>query len=191
MKKGLKISSTTTRGKLPDKKYDIIYADPPWDYGGQTQYNGSKPWYTNSVEEHYPTMKINDLKDLDVASLAADDCLLFLWATSPHLSHAIEVAKIWGFDWATVAFVWHKQRPNAGFYTMSECELCLVFKKGRIPKPRGSRNTRQFLSEKLGQHSAKPEEVRKRIDAMFPTQSKIELFARKRTDGWDTWGDEV
>lgn len=78
-----------------------------------------------------------------------------------------------------------------GSYTMSQCELCLVFKRGRIPKPRGARNVRQFLSEERREHSQKPEEIRKRIEEMFPTQNKIELFARQNVEGWKCIGNDI
>ena len=96
-----------------------------------------------------------------------------------------------GFSWATVAFVWNKLRTNPGFYTLSQCELCLVFKRGRIPQPRGARNVRQYLEAERGVHSAKPDEVRVRIAEMFPDQSKIELFARTHHPGWHAWGLEA
>lgn len=175
------------------KRYQIIYADPPWSYR-QEQINfqsydkGKK--YKNSVLEHYDTMTNEDIKMLPVAQLADDDCLLFLWATSPNLDLALETGKAWGFEYKTVAFVWDKQRTNYGFYTLSQVEFCLVFKKGRIPK-KAVNNIKQFLSEKVGKHSAKPEAVRKRIETMFPTQNKIELFAREKVDGWNVWGNEV
>ena len=120
-----------------------------------------------------------------------EDCLLFMWATSPHLDQAIELLKAWGFSWATVGFVWDKQKVNPGFYTMSQVELCLIGKRGKIPKPRGARNIRQLVSEMRGKHSAKPAEVRKRIEEMFPEQNKIELFAREAPEGWDVHGNEV
>ena len=72
---------------------------------------------------------------------------------------------------------------NPGFYTMSQCELCLVFRRGRIPTPRGARNERQLVRAERGPHSAKPEEVRRRIERMFPEQRKIELFARREVPG--------
>lgn len=175
------------------KKYQIIYADPPWAYK-QKQINfqsydkGKK--YENDVTEHYDTMTNKEIKEMSVPGLADEDCLLFLWATSPNLDLAIEVGKAWGFEYKTVAFVWDKQRTNYGFYTLSQCELCLVFKKGRIPK-KSANNIRQFISEKSGKHSAKPLEVRRRIEEMFPTHNKIELFAREKTEGWDVWGNEV
>lgn len=133
-------------------------------------------------------MTLADLRELPVERIAAGDCLLFLWATSPHLDQAIELGKAWGFAWATVAFVWDKVRVNPGFYTMSQCELCLVFRRGRIPLPRGARNERQLLRERRGRHSEKPDEARRRIERMFPTQRKIELFARTSTPGWAAWG---
>jgi N6-adenosine-specific RNA methylase IME4 len=114
-----------------------------------------------------------------------------MWATSPNLDQAIELLKAWGFTYSTVGFVWEKRAINPGAYTMSSVELCLIGKKGNIPKPRGARNVRQFISELRTSHSTKPEEVRKRIEAMFPQSSKLELFARKKTDGWAVWGNEV
>ena len=135
-----------------------------------------------------PTVTLRDLQGLAVEGLAAADCLLFLWATSPHLDQAIALGKAWGFAWATVAFVWDKERVNPGHYTLSQCELCLVFKRGKIPQPRGARDVRQLVVERRGPHSAKPAAVRRRIEAMFPTQRKLELFARERVTGWDAWG---
>ena len=175
---------------LPTSCYEIIYADPPWDYKGQLQHAGVGSEDTGGAVRHYPTVVLDDLMKLDVPSIAADDSLLFLWATSPHLDQAIELGKVWGFAWATVAFVWDKVRVNPGFYTMSQCELCLVFKRGKIPRPRGIRNARQLVTVKRGPHSAKPEEVRRRIEAMFPSQRKVELFARCRMSGWEPWGLE-
>tara|TARA_R110000824_G_scaffold136888_13_gene300858 strand:- start:2025 stop:2573 length:549 start_codon:yes stop_codon:yes gene_type:complete len=171
--------------------YDIIYADPPWDYKGQSQHNGKGGKSSGGALSHYNTLTLKGLKELGVPSLCANDCLLFMWATSPHLDQAIELMKHWGFKWATIGFVWNKCRVNPGFYTMSQCELCLIGKKGRIPKPRGARNIRQLVNHPRMKHSQKPEEVRLRIDQMFPTQKKIELFAREKTQGWDSWGEEI
>ena len=176
---------------LPDRRFGIIYADPPWDYRGQLQHAGAGSGDTGGAVRHYPTVGLSDLKKLDVAGIAEDDCLLFMWATNPHLDQAIELGRAWDFQWATVAFVWDKERVNPGFYTLSQCELCLVFKRGRIPAPRGARNVRQLVRSRRGSHSEKPEEVRRRIEEMFPTQTKIELFARRKVDGWAGWGLDV
>lgn len=177
--------------ELPLRRYEVIYADPPWDYKGQLQHAGPGSEDTGGAERHYGTLTLAQLGRLPVASIAADDCLLFLWSTSPHLDQAIALGKAWGFAWATVAFVWDKERVNPGFYTLSQCELCLVFKRGRIPRPRGARDVRQLVRAERGPHSAKPEEVRRRIEAMFPTQARIELFARRAAPGWDAWGAEA
>lgn len=172
-------------------KYQIIYADPPWDYKGQKQHNGKGGVNTGGALTHYPTMTLNELKLLRVKDVADDDCLLFMWTSSPHLDQAIDLLKSWEFKYATVGFVWDKQKVNPGFYTMSQCELCLIGKRGRIPSPRGARNIRQFVSVERGAHSAKPEEVRHRIEQMFPIQSKLELFARTTSPQWDCFGNEV
>ena len=176
---------------LPQDQFDIIYADPPWDYKGQLQHAGAGSGDTGGATRHYPTVTLDRLKKLAVSDIAADNCLLFMWATNPHLDQAIDLGKAWGFAWATVAFVWDKVRVNPGFYTMSQCEMCLVFKRGKIPSPRGARNVRQFLSVKRSAHSEKPAEVRTRIERMFPKLKKVELFARQWAEGWHAWGLEV
>jgi len=176
---------------LPPKKYNIIYSDPPWDYKGQLQHNGAGGRDTGGAIRHYPTVTTTEMKTWKIVDIAADDCLLFMWSSSPHLDQAIDLGKAWGFCWGTVAFVWDKRKPNPGYYTMSQCELCLVFKRGKIPQPRGDRTVRQLLSATREYHSKKPSEIRHRIELMFPTQNKIELFARDKTEGWDCWGNEV
>lgn len=186
---------------LPDKKYQVIYADPPWDYGGKMQYDKTtiknenigfkKKIFISSAAFQYPTLKINQLKQLDVNSIAADDCILFLWTTGPQLANAVELGEAWGFEYKTVAFVWDKMIHNPGRYTLSQTEFVLAFKKGKFPTPRGARNIRQLLSVHRGKHSEKPVEVIDGITKMFPSQNKIELFARKNYIGWDNWGLEI
>ena len=186
---------------LPDKKYAIIYADPPWDYGGKMQYDKSsiktenvdfkKNIFISSASFKYPTLKLSELKELNVASICEDDALLFMWTTGPQFANSIELGKHWGFEYKTVAFVWDKQVHNPGRYTLSETEFCIVFKKGKIPSPRGARNIRQLVSHPRGKHSEKPQAVIEGITKMFPQQKKIELFARKTYEGWDNWGLEI
>ena len=136
-------------------------------------------------------MSLQDIKDLPVQDGCNEDALLFMWTSSPHLPQALSVMEAWGFKYATIAFVWDKQKVNPGSYTMSQVELCLVGKRGKIPQPRGTRNERQFLSEMRGRHSEKPSEVRDRIARMFPEQPKLEMFARQKTPGWEAWGNEI
>lgn len=186
---------------LPDKKYDIIYADPPWDYGGKMQFDKSskssnnigwqKKIFISAANFKYPTLKTKELKKIPINEISKNDALLFMWVTNPHLAQGIELGQAWGFEYKTVAFVWDKMVHNPGQYTMSYCELCLVFKKGRIPQPRGSRNEKQLIHSLRGKHSVKPVEVRNAIHRMFPQQDKIELFARQQPDNWDVWGLDV
>ena len=186
---------------LPERKYDIIYADPPWDYGGKMQFDKSsksadkidlnKSIFISAANFKSPTVKIKDLKKMPVYEIAKDDCLLFMWVTNPHLAQGIELGKAWGFEYKTIAFVWDKMVHNPGQYTMSYCELCLVFKRGRIPRPRGARNVKQLVRVPRTKHSEKPLAVLEGIEKMFPTQQKIELFARDKPDGWDVWGLDV
>ena len=172
------------------KKYQIIYADPAWQYKSK-ECLAKKSILNGKLNTHYQTMSLKEIKDLPMGGVADDNCLLFLWVVSPMLDDCIDVLKSWGFKYSTIGFIWYKQKTNPGSYTMSECEICLIGKKGNIPTPRGLRNIRQFLSEKKTKHSAKPSEIRDRITKMFPTQNKIELFAREKIDGWDSWGNEV
>ncbi len=186
---------------LPEDKFDIIYADPPWDYGGKMQFDKSgmksenpgfeKNVFISAADFKYPTLKTPELIELNVPAIAADDCLLFMWATNPHLAQAIQLGESWGFEYKTVGFVWNKMVHNPGKYTMSYCELCLIFKKGRIPSPRGARNIKQLVEQKRGKHSEKPAAIRDNIVAMFPDQKRIELFARHREPGWTVWGLEA
>ena len=186
---------------LPNKKYSGIYADPPWDYGGKMQYDKSsiktintgfeKNVFISAANFKYPTVKLNDLKMLDVQSITEDDCILFMWTTGPQMSNSIELGEAWGFEYKTVAFVWDKQVHNPGRYTLSQTEFVLAFKKGKFPTPRGARNVRQLVSVHRGEHSEKPEIVIDGITKMFPEQNKIELFARRNYFGWDNWGLEI
>ena len=186
---------------LPNKKYQVIYADPPWDYGGKMQYdktvlkeeNGGfeKKIFLSSAEFKYPTIKLKDLKKLDVSSIADDDCILFMWTTGPQMANSIELGKAWGFEYKTVAFVWDKMVHNPGRYTLSQTEFVLAFKRGKFPQPRGARNVRQMVTVHRGEHSVKPVEVIEGITKMFPNQMKIELFARNNYEGGDNWGLEI
>lgn len=170
---------------FPKGRYAVIYADPPWEYR-----NKQDP--TIEAHRQYPTMSPEDLAALPVQSISERDCLLFMWVTCPTLGEAITLGEAWGFEYKTIAFVWDKGRCLPGFYTLSQTELCLVFKRkgGKIPEPRGARNIKQMVIERRTCHSSKPNEVRRRIESMFPAHNKIELFARIRVPGWDAWGNE-
>ena len=147
--------------------------------------------FISAANFKYPTLKLKELVLLDVPSIAADDCILFMWTTGPQLANSVKLGESWGFEYKTVAFVWDKQVHNPGRYTLSQTEFVLAFKKGKFPSPRGARNVRQLVSIHRGEHSEKPSAVIDGITRMFPLQKKIELFARNNYEGWDNWGLEI
>lgn len=169
-------------------KYGVIYADPPWRYR-------LGKWVEGCADNHYSTMTLDDLKRLDVKSIAERNCALFLWAVSPQLPEALELISAWGFDYKTVAFVWEKQQKNGeprwglGHYTRGVCEMCLLGVRGSMPV--SNKSVSQFVGSIRREHSRKPDEVRQRIEQLYPQQLKIELFARESAPGWDCWGDQV
>lgn len=167
---------------FPNKKYQIIYCDPPWEFGSITKLGNARNYY-----------KTLTFKELSKLKLPFDkNCLLFMWIVNSRMASCIQVARDWGFKYVNVGFVWYKpNRTLCGYYTMNQTELCLIFKRGKIPLPRGSRNQAEFLCERATKHSVKPDEIRDRIMRMFPSQSKIELFARKKVENWDAWGDQL
>ncbi len=136
-----------------------------------------------SVEAHYATMPTEDIMRLPVGELAAKDCALFLWVTMPKLFEAQRVIKAWGFEFKTVAFVWVKRNPNAntlfwglGCWTRTNAELCLLATRGK-PK-RLARNVHQVIISPVEEHSKKPGETRRRIEALMGDLPRVELFAR-------------
>lgn len=172
------------------KKYQIIYADPPWSY------RDKRLGYKDpGVEQFYETQSQEWICSLPIPKLCSEDCVLFLWATSPLLPEAFEVMKAWGFKYRTLAFCWVKETPlfntvkNLGHWTMGGVELCLLGVKGK-PK-RITNNIKQLVFEIRSNHSTKPEEVRRRIVKLMGNLPRIELFAREKTEGWDVWGNEV
>jgi N6-adenosine-specific RNA methylase IME4 len=173
------------------KRYNIIYADPPWAYNYSI-----KSTKCGTAASHYQTMQNADICALPVSQLASDDAILFLWATLPKLIEALEVVKAWGFNYKTTAFVWIKQNRIAdslymglGFWTRSNAEICLLATRGHIK--RQSKQVLQVIVSHIEQHSKKPDEARSRIVELVGDLPRIELFARERTAGWDVWGNEV
>jgi len=172
------------------KKYQIIYADPPWSFSA---------WSDKAmrhVSKQYKTMTPEDIYSLDVASLADDTCTLFLWVTFPNLIIGLETIKRWGFTYKTIGFNWIKLNKSGigkflgmGYYSRSNSELCLLATKGK-PK-RVNANVFSIVEEPLTKHSAKPDEVRRRIVKLMGDIPRIELFARERKEGWDAFGNEV
>lgn len=173
---------------MQNKKYQIIYADPPWSY--------NKKVGMGMADDHYPTMTLQEICDLPVPQLADKNCALFLWVTFPMLREGLEVIKAWGFNYKTAAFVWVKQYKisdrfilGLGHYTRGNAELCLLATRGSIK--RQSLKVSQIIVSHLEEHSKKPDEARNRIVELLGDVPRIELFARQTTPGWDVWGNEV
>lgn len=173
-----------------DRKYGVIYADPPWKY---TVWGGAGT--DRAAENHYPTMELAGIKGLPVERLAADDCALFLWAVMPQLPDAFDVIKAWGFEFKTVAFVWVKttkdeERPatGMGYWTRANAEICILATRGN--PVRLNADVSQVVQTPRREHSRKPDEVAARIERLVPGPY-IELFSRRPREGWDMWGNQA
>ena len=166
-----------------NKKYNIIYADPPWKYG-------------TNVGKHYDCIPIKDIYALPINKFADENCALFLWVTFPILPEAIETMKRWGFRYVTVAFTWikiNKRKGNPfvgmGNWTRANAEICLLGFRGKLK--RKSKKVSQVVLSPLREHSRKPDEVRERIVELLGNLPRIELFARESMKGWDCFGNET
>jgi site-specific DNA-methyltransferase (adenine-specific) len=184
---------------LPDKKYQIIYADPPWSYYNDMTVMPDCTTVKGMRRPPYPVMSSSDIKNLPIQKISEDDCILFIWTTDYHLEKCMEIVKCWGFEYKTVGFVWQKLNKQGnpvcfmGAYTMkSGVEICLIATKGKnAHKMVEKHNIRSLIQSPRLHHSKKPDEVRKRIEELVGNKSKIELFARDRFDGWDCWGNQI
>ena len=174
------------------KRYNIIYADPPWNF--KTWSNKGKG---KSAEQHYNCMTKEEIQDLPIQDICMDDAVLFLWVTYPCLLEGIELIEKWGFTYKTCGFSWVKMNKKKntpfvgmGYYTRANNEICLLATKGK-PLKRINRNVEQVILSPIREHSRKPDEIRERIVNLFGDLPRIELFARNTSDGWDVWGNEV
>ena len=182
--------------EFPKKKYNIIYADPPWTFETYSDKGKDK-----SAENHYPCMNIDDIYNLPVKDIADKDCILFMWVTYPLLKEGIKTMEEWGFTYKTCGFSWIKKNKKSdifsdgglfwglGYWTRSNNEICLLATKGK-PK-RVGKGVHQVVMSKIQRHSQKPDVVKDRIVELCGDVPRIELFARQATKGWDVWGNEV
>lgn len=189
---------------FPDKKYSLIYADPPWKYSNEL---GAQKKY-GAATSAYSTLKLKDICKLPVANIADSNCTLAMWTTAPKQREAYAVLDAWGFKYVTFLYVWVKLTPNSrtpinyeeilyadlhkgrGQYTKPNVEVCMLARKGyaleihEVTIP-------QVIVYPVGAHSAKPLMARKGLEYLFGNIPRIELFARGSVEGWDTWGDET
>ena len=185
------------------KKYNVIYADPAWQYGSKELY-GDKTKGSDkrenrfrTIERIYTTMTIHQIKELKVKEITEKNCACFMWVTDSHLKEGIEVMESWGFKYKTIAFVWLKKTStgkvvlNFAPHTLKSTEICLLGIKGSMKDFKKSNNIRQLIEAERTEHSKKPNDARLRIKELYPDAEMIELFARERHEGWDVWGNEV
>ena len=163
------------------KKYQIIYADPPWKYD-------FAPSKKTAIEQYYPTMTTDDICRLDLPT--DKNAALYLWATAPKLLDALKVMSSWGFMYKTSA-VWDRDCIGMGYWFLGQHDLLLVGTKGKISPPRAKFRVSSIYTEKKKIHGKKPDYFRDLITRSFPTENKLELFARQKVDGWDAWGNEI
>lgn len=166
-------------------RYPIIYADPPWRYE-----NPPMGGTNRSIENHYPTMTLEEICALPVADLATDDAMLYLWATAPKLAECMDVIEAWGFEYRT-NLCWDKVSIGMGYHARNQHEILLVAKRGNIPPPEAGKQPASVHREKRGEHSAKPIFYYEMIEAAYPGLPKIELFSRSPREGWSAWGNQA
>lgn len=195
---------------MDSAKFEIILADPPWHYSncktGGERNNPTK--FGGGAMKHYPLMRDAELLAMAdmVKPMAADNALLFMWATMPRLDFATRLIEAWGFKYCTAWMLWIKTTKNAGFifpelgngliygpgaYTASNAEVVLLGRKGKALKKTKAMTPSLLFAPRQERHSQKPDQVHQRIDALYPDHTKIELFARRPYPGWATWGNEV
>ena len=182
VRREIKLEEVKKTVALPTAKYRVIYADPPWKYGDQlTEDYGP-------VKFHYPAMTIAELCALPVREMSEPDAVLFLWVTSPLLFECLPMIEAWSFKYKT-SFVWDKVKHNMGHYNSVRHEFLLICTRGSCtPDARKLHDSVQSIERTT--HSTKPEKFREIIEELYPHGKRLELFARKETAGWDTYGNQ-
>lgn len=175
-----------------NKKYNIIYADPPWQFTSVK--TGGK--MNSGAAAKYAVMSLDQLKALDVAALCEKDCVLVMWYVSSQPQEALDLVKAWGFTLKNMnAFIWRKLSTNLiphfgmGYWTRAGAECALIAVRG---KPKAEcRSIRQVRDEPVGTHSEKPAIFRDDIVKLCGDLPRLEMFARVAALGWDVFGNEV
>tara|TARA_R100001244_G_C5111313_1_gene121243 strand:+ start:33 stop:590 length:558 start_codon:yes stop_codon:yes gene_type:complete len=182
-----------TSKEFPNKEYNIIYADPPWSYRDK---RNTHKRICGGALSHYETLTMEEIYNLPIKEISAENCYLFLWVTFPNLIDCVKTFDYWGFTYKTLGFSWVKlnkinKKPffGIGYYTKSNAEVCLLGIKGKV-KPK-SNFVSSVIMEPRDKHSKKPSIVRDKIVELCGDLPRIELFARQKIEGWDSWGKEI
>jgi N6-adenosine-specific RNA methylase IME4 len=169
-----------------DRKYPVIFADPPWKFEVYDAESG----LDSAADAHYPCMATEEIAALPVGELATRPAVLFLWSTVPHLPEVLGVIEAWDFQYVTNA-VWVKDRAGLGFWVRNQHELLIIARRGDMPTPAFENRPPSVIQAARREHSRKPDEAYALIEAMYPELPKIELFARQTRPGWAAWGNEL
>jgi len=164
------------------QRYGLIYADPPWPMPTGVE--------DRSMERHYPAMTVEAICGMDVAGIAKDDALLYLWAISTHLHDAFHVIEAWGFEYVS-SMVWIKDRPGTGWWVRHQHEYLLIARRGSWSPPPFAMRRSSVIEAPRTEHSAKPESVAEMLEELWPGVPRIELFSRTPRPGWAVVGDEA
>lgn len=175
---------------LPNGKYRVFYADPPWSYGNSGVIGPTDNY--GHVHRHYPSMSIDELCALgpDIRGMAEDNAVLFMWVTSPLLEECFAVIRAWGFQYKT-SFIWDKVKHNFGHYNSVRHELLLICTRGSCTPDNPTLYDSVQSIERSDKHSEKPDEFRQIVDSLYQHGQRIELFARSSAEGWETWGNQT
>lgn len=188
------MTTYTDFNKIPLFQFDMIMADPPWAYE-----NWSAKGEHKNASAKYDCMTLDDIKAMNVGTLAAKDCVLWLWATNPLLREAFDVIDAWGFKYVTAGhWVKYTQNKQSGKRTMSfgtgyalRCagEPFLIAKMG---EPKFGNSVRSVVEGLRREHSRKPEEAYAAAEALYPAaQRRLDFFSRQVRPGWSCFGNEI
>jgi N6-adenosine-specific RNA methylase IME4/ParB-like chromosome segregation protein Spo0J len=169
-----------------DRRYAVLYADPPWHFEVYNEESGVE----RAAGNHYFTMSLDEICALPVPGLATPDAVLFMWTTAPHLRESFDVLAAWGFQYKT-NIVWVKGKIGLGYFVRNQHELLLVATKGAMPSPSPAERPSSVIDAPRREHSRKPDEAYAIIEQMYPELPKIELFARNAREGWAAWGNQA
>lgn len=182
------MTAYTDFDEIPRLRYGLIMADFPWHFK-----NWSAKGEVKNATAHYRCDSVDSFKELPVSHLAAQDCLLWMWATNPMLPQAVTLMSDLGFTFKTAGH-WSKKTKHGkqafgtGYILRAAGEPFLI---GTIGKPKTARNVRSVIEGRVREHSRKPEEAFAAAEALMPEVPRIELFSRSERPHWDVWGDEV
>jgi N6-adenosine-specific RNA methylase IME4/ParB-like chromosome segregation protein Spo0J len=169
-----------------DRRYAVLYADPPWHFEVYNEESGVE----RAAGNHYPTMSLDEISALPIPSLATPDAVLFMWTTAPHLQESFQVFAAWGFEYKTNA-VWVKDKIGLGYFIRGQHEHLLIATRGDMPCPLPANRPPSVINAPRREHSRKPDEAYELIERMYPELPKLELFARQQRPGWAAWGNET